>query len=396
VPGNESGPGCPEWRETETMLRLLHLSDVHLGARHPELGAAGAAQRERQWEAFERALELAATDECAVVVISGDLFDSNAQPRRSVERAAKALGAAVTAGLTVAILPGDCDPFDAGSVYRTYDLAALAGMPDSDGIHVLEPGRRTLVLPALDLAIRAYPAGPETSLDEALAEPRDEAETGVRLRVGVAHVAPDGAPPSEAALLAAGLDYLALGGLMAPSQGTAGAGQWADPGPLESLGDSEEAGGALLLTLDPDARRRVRIEQRPVGRTHRRQLELSVDGFQDEGALVGHLSSLADADLAYDVRLTGTRPADLRVDEAALEAQLAPGFLHLRIHDESLAPVPAEPPPAPESIAGAFLLDVGSRMAAATAEGRAEDARELGDELDLGLRLLAGSTGMPV
>jgi hypothetical protein len=378
------------------MLRLLHVSDVHLGARHPELGTAGVAQRERQWQAFERALELAAAEDCAVALISGDLFDSNAQPRRSVERVAKAVGSAVSAGVTVAILPGDSDPFDASSVYRTYDLAALAGMPDADGIHVLEPGRRILVLPALDLAVRAYQVGEGKSLDEALGEPRDEPETGVRMRVGVAHIAPGGAAPSEAAVVASGLDYLALGGRMSPSQGAAATGRWADPGPIESMGELGDVGQALLVTLDPDGRQRVRIEQRPVGRTRRRQLELAVDGFADEHALVEHLLALADLDLACDVHLAGSRSPGLLVDEAALEARLESGFFHLRIYDESVAPVPAGPAPAPASIAGAFLLDVGGRIAAATSEGRSGDARELGEIRDLGMRQLAGSSGMPV
>jgi len=393
------------------MLRLLHLADVHLGARHPELGAAGEIQRERQFQAFERAMELAVSERCAVVVVAGDLFDSNAQPRRSVERAARAVAVAVAGGAVVAILPGDCDPYDASSLYRTYDLAALAGIPDTDGIHVLEPGSRTLVLPALDVALRAYVAGDGTPLDDALREPRDEAETGVRLRVGVAHLGTDAAPPSAEALEAAGLDYLALGGTLAPSHGAAGSAQWADPGPLESLArpadahptdarpaepGSGDAGQALLVVLDPGARGRTRIEARVVGRTRRLRLELGAADFADDVALADHLGTLADPDLACDLRLVGQRPPDLRIDEASLEARLAPSFLHLRVVDATLAPPPGGPVPPAESIAGAFISDVRGRMDRAIAEGRSEDARELGEELELGTRLLAGSTGMPV
>ena len=41
------------------MPRLLHMADVHLGARHQDLGPAASAQRERQFEAFRRAIDLA-------------------------------------------------------------------------------------------------------------------------------------------------------------------------------------------------------------------------------------------------------------------------------------------------------------------------------------------------
>ncbi len=394
VPGRH-----PEWRET-TMLRLLHLADVHLGARHVELGSAGTEQRERQWQAFEAALALATSDHCDLVVIAGDLFDSNAQPRRTIERAAKAMGAAVAAGARVVILPGDSDPYDAASIYRTYDLTALAGLPpDTDGLHVLVPGRMTLVVPALDLAVRGYVAAPPASLDEALGAPRDEAETGVRLRIGVAHgrVGPAGTTGmSDQGVAASGLDYLALGGAMEPVDGAAGTTRWADPGPPELLdAGASSPGQALFVMLDPDRPERARIEPRPVGRSRRLRVDLPAAGFEDELALIAHLASLADADLACDVHVSGTRPAGLLLDEASLEGRLAPGFLHLRIHDQTLAAGPSAAAP-PESIGGAFARDLGDRIAAAATAGHAEEERELREQLDLGARLLAGSTGMPV
>lgn len=133
-----------------------------------------------------------------------------------------------------------------------------------------------------------------------------------------------------------------------------------------------------------------------MGRTRRLHLELSAADFTDDVALADHLGTLADPDLACDLRLVGQRPPDLRIDEASLETRLAPSFLHLRVVDATLAPPPGGPTPPAESIAGAFISDVRGRMDRAIAEERSGDARELGEELELGTRLLAGSTGMPV
>ena len=41
------------------MPLLLHLADVHLGARHADMGAAAVQQRERQLAAFVRAIDVA-------------------------------------------------------------------------------------------------------------------------------------------------------------------------------------------------------------------------------------------------------------------------------------------------------------------------------------------------
>src|SRR5215212_8986193 len=89
------GPAPHDTKSREApapMPRLLHMADVHLGARHDDLGATAAAQRERQFAAFQRAIELALAEAVDMVLICGDLFDSNSQPRRSVERAAAELG----------------------------------------------------------------------------------------------------------------------------------------------------------------------------------------------------------------------------------------------------------------------------------------------------------------
>ena len=81
------------------MVRLLHTADVHLGARHADLGDRAATQRERQFAAFTATIDLALAEKVDLVLIAGDLFDSNVQPRRSVERAATQLKRLVPHGI---------------------------------------------------------------------------------------------------------------------------------------------------------------------------------------------------------------------------------------------------------------------------------------------------------
>src|SRR5688572_3968555 len=103
------------------MLRLLHTADVHLGARHADLGEQAKTLRERQFAAFHATVDLALSEKVDIVLIAGDLFDSNTQPRRSVERVAaelKRLGAAM---IRTVIVPGTHDVFDRSSIYRAYD-----------------------------------------------------------------------------------------------------------------------------------------------------------------------------------------------------------------------------------------------------------------------------------
>src|SRR5215212_5721610 len=65
-------PGGP----ADRMLRLLHTADVHLGARHADLGEHAAAQLQRHLAAFFVFNDPATTEKVDVVLIAGDLFDS--------------------------------------------------------------------------------------------------------------------------------------------------------------------------------------------------------------------------------------------------------------------------------------------------------------------------------
>ena len=109
------------------MLRIIHTADVHLGARHDDLGEQAAAQRERQFAAFKAAIDLAIGEKVDLFLVAGDLFDSNVQPRRSVERVAAEIKRLADARIRTVIIPGTHDVCDRASIYRAYEVSAMAG-----------------------------------------------------------------------------------------------------------------------------------------------------------------------------------------------------------------------------------------------------------------------------
>ncbi|HET9681062.1 MAG TPA: DNA repair exonuclease [Candidatus Limnocylindrales bacterium] len=418
------------------MLRLLHTADVHLGARHTDLGDRAAALRERQFAAFRASIDLALAERVDLFLIAGDLFDSNVQPRRTVDRAAAELRRLVEARIRTVIVPGTHDVFDRSSIYRAYDLPAMAGAVGSDFLTVLSPDRPDVVLAALDtvvhgpcFATKRAPHSPLRDLDAA----KDDRATW---RIGLLHAAiaiPNQTEHDEVVvtteeIAATHLDYLALGHWHSTSQGKAGSTPWAYSGAPEAVAiDQDRAGSVLLVTLEEKAgKKRVAIESRSVAKTRFERFDVDAASVVSQPALAEQLAARADPDLALDVRLIGVRPETLDLDAAEVEADLADRFLRLRVRDRSVAPLTEGVLPPVDTVLGAFIHDLEGRIAeleaasevaatngtgtdhepaagevagaasetpasdVASAEGPAAAAGELRDALRLGRLLLAG------
>jgi DNA repair exonuclease SbcCD nuclease subunit len=383
------------------MLRLIHTADVHLGARHTDLGNQAAAQRERQFAAFRATVDLALAEKADVLLVAGDLFDSNTQPRRSVERAVAELKRLTDAAIRVAIIPGTHDVYDRASVYRAYDLAAMADLPaDSDRLVVLTPEHPDVVYGILDLAIHGFvfptkraPRSPLAGFDAA-------SDGRARWHVGLIHgsLAIPGKTDADEVVFTSGevaashLDYLALGHWHSTQRGRAGATSWAYCGAPEPVAvDQDRAGMVLLVTLDERSGvRHVGVEERRVGRTRFDRLEVDAGTVAGQPALVERIARLADPDLVLDVRLIGVRGDDLDVSTDEVERELADRFFRLRVRDGAAAALPDGPLAPPDTIAGALVRDLRASIAEAEAKERHDESLELRDALRLARLMLDG------
>lgn len=386
------------------MLRLLHTADVHLGARHADLGDAAAAQRERQFAAFRTSVDLALEERADLFLVAGDLFDSNVQPRRTVEAVAAELRRLAEARIRSVLVPGTHDVYDRASVYRAYDLAAMAGSaPGDDMVTVLTPERPWIHVPALDAVVH----GPVFATKRAPYSPlRDLAAVEVppaTWKIGLLHAAvaiPGRTDQDEvvitiAEIAASGLDYLALGHWHSAQNASTKGVTYAYCGAPEPVAvDQDRAGNVLLVTLDEaDGAHTVSVEERTVGRTRFERVEIDAGTVESQPALVARLRAAADPDLVLDARLIGVRPDELDIEPSEVEEALRTQFLRLRVRDQSQPALTEGALPPPETIAGAFIRNVEARIAdleASKDDLAAREAGELRDALRLGRLLLAG------
>jgi DNA repair exonuclease SbcCD nuclease subunit len=386
------------------MLRLLHTADVHLGARHADLGEQAAAQRERQFVAFRAAIDLALEEKVDVVLVAGDLFDSNTQPRRSVERVAAELRRLAGARIRTVVIPGTHDVYDRASIYRVHDVAALAGSTeDDDLVTVLTPDRPSVHLAACDVIVHGPVFASKRAPHSPLRDLRVAGGDGATWHVGLVHgslAIPDRTDRDEVVftreeIAASGLDYLALGHWHSAQRGKAGSTTWAYAGAPEPVAVTQDGAGKVLLVelSETNGTKTVTVDERQVGKTRFEKLDVDAATVRDQPALVAAIAARADPDVVLDARLTGVRPDELDISVEEIEERLKGSFLKLRLRDQSVPALTQGSLPSPDTIPGAFIRNVEGRIAELEADGgagTADEAAELRDVLRLGRLLLAG------
>ena len=363
------------------------------------MGSAAVAQRQRQAAAFARAVDEGLAAGVDAALICGDLFDSNAQPRRSVEAAVAELRRLTDRGIHVVIIPGTHDVYDKRSIYRAFDLASMAGLPaGSDLLTVLTPEHPELVLRDLDLIVYGRVFATKRAPRSPLAGFGVHADDRATWKVGMIHgsrtipgrVESDEVIFTDAEVAASGLDYLALGHWHSYSTGRAGGTTWAYAGAPEPVAvDQDGAGSVCLVHLDDTTGAKgVRVERIRVGRTVFRAESVDVAEVGSQAQLVERLRELADPDLVLEASIDGIASDILELDTDEVERALAGAFLHIRVRDRSVTELDDGPDLPGDTVAGAFAADLRARIAAAEAREDAAAAEQARQILRLGRRLL--------
>ncbi len=310
------------------MLTILHGADFHLDSPFSGLTPEQAVgRRKEQRELLDRLAGLARETGADLVLLSGDLLDSERVFRETAQALARALGAVPC---PVFLAPGNHDYYSGSSVYATLDWP--------DNVHIFSSARMESVeLPELRCTVHGRAFCALRQEEGPLAGFRAERQPGwlqlMCLHGDVAQKS-DYGPIAPDEISASGLDYLALGHIHQYSGlNRAGDTFWAYPGCPEGRGfDELGEKGVLCLKAEPGA---VSAQFLPLSR--RRYEILSVDLTGAEGALAALLAALPPdtAGDIYRILLTGESPAP---DLAALERALAPRFYALTLRDHTRLP----------------------------------------------------------
>lgn len=314
------------------MIRLLHTADIHLGAKFIGLGEKGMVQREQVRATFKKLIGLAVDERADIVLIAGDLFDSNQQPKSNIDLVIEQFGALASANIPVCLIPGTHDCFDSSSIYKKVNFEEACSnlkLFTQDGWSYKE-------FPSLSLTIYGRPNASNRSHKSPLEGLKRLTES--KYQVAMAHGSLDIGKMEEddhvfttEQLQNSQMNYVALGHWHDSYSCTDKA--WYSGAPEMIARDQKQPGNILLVTIQDSGE--VKVESRQIGVRCRDTLEIDMADIEGLAQLKNKIKQGATPNLVRRVVLKGLRGEDLLVAPEELEAELAANFFDLRIKDES-------------------------------------------------------------
>jgi DNA repair exonuclease SbcCD nuclease subunit len=376
-------------------IRFVHTSDWQLGVTRRFLSEdAQARWSAARFDAIRALGRVAGEERCEFVVVAGDIFESNQVDRRTVARACEALAAIP---VPVFLLPGNHDPLDAASVFRSATWCAKKPAH----VRVIEElGRPVEVRPGVEVA--GSPWTSKRPLRDLVAAAADEiAPLAAGVRVMVAHgmvdtLSPDPDDPAlirlsdaERAMAEGRFHYLALGDRHSLSRVAASARIWYSGTPEAYDFDEVDPGHVLVVEVGSEG---VIATPHRVGVWRFLEEHAEVSSVEDVEALARRLESLPEKEqTVLKLGLVGTLSIRqrARLDEILDHAgDLFAAVIHSESSSE-LAVVPDDSDFADLALAGFAAAAVERLRAGAAALGA--EAAVARDALALLVRLVGRS-----
>ncbi len=361
------------------MIRILHTADIHLGREFPILRQRGKEYRKQLLITFEQIVKLAIDKRVSLVLIAGDLFDTNQVQGIVVGKVLSEFEKLEKENIRVCICPGTHDCYTEDSIYRFVRFPA--------NVTVFTPDKEHEVFEDLDLTVYAKAfdgkqVGKSPLLGLSLVKES-------RFHVGMAHcsIKVEGLIEKDSMILdkkeieVSGLDYVALGhwhSFRDCSQGDTTAYYCGSPEPIYL--DQKGAGSVALINMGEKGD--VKVDRIHVGSKKFDEMRIDLGLAKSVTDIFEMVEARGDPNLILNVTLMGLCSMDLDLNPQEIEDELSDKFFNLRLLDNSHPKLQdVQPGNFPEeTVIGKFLRIMGEKVAEADGEERElyENALKLG------------------
>jgi DNA repair exonuclease SbcCD nuclease subunit len=278
------------------MTKFVHTADWQLGmTRHFLSDEAQARFTAARIQAIASIGALAVEECCSFVVVGGDVFESNQVERQVVVRSLEAMKA--TPGIIFYLLPGNHDPLDAASVFRS--KCFIDNCPAN--VVVLENSDPVAVADGIEIV--GAPWSNKRPLVDLVTRAVAELPSNGTQRVVVGHGGTDNLSPNptdpalvvvndlEAAIAAGSVHYVALGDRHSTTE-VGGTGRiWYSGAPEPTAYDEIDPGNVLIVDLSAES---VSVDRRHVGSWQFVRRDFDVTNTEDCQKVEHFLEDISD------------------------------------------------------------------------------------------------------
>lgn len=378
-------------------MKFLHTADIHIGAKFSGLGAKGKEQRQQIKETFKKVIDTAISEKVDVVLISGDLFDSNVQGQSDIDFVVEQFKRLEGKGISVCIIGGTHDYVGSNSVLKKAKLNEVL-----KNTHLLNGNKPFAKLDGLDLTVYGISLtsskSPKSPLKNFPSNDRSKFNVGmIHGSFDTGQVDKDDWVFTSGEIESTGLNYLACGHWHSYFEIPTKKVKSLYPGSPELIAiDQKDSGNIVIVEIEGSGK--VKAEKKRVGKRRYEKLVLDADKAFKGDALKIELSKRADPDLILDVEITGmvdvedkaqACPPESREEGRRGMEELEDKFFRLRIKDNSHIKLDEiDPSKYPENVTiGKFVRSMQEKIKAA----KSEDEKSIAEEsLQLGVALLSG------
>jgi exonuclease SbcD len=372
------------------MLKILHISDTHLGRQFPYLKEKGPDYRFLLIRTFERAVNLAQQEKVALFLISGDLFDNNRVYGSTIGRVMNAFQRLEKAGIRTCILPGAHDAFVEDSIYVSIQLPR--------NVTLFTPKNKQRTFEDLDTTVYGL-VSEDNSVDISSLQGFSPSQKS-KYQIGMVYctyeneVKPDNriATISSNDIAKSGLDYLALGHYHSFRNVSSGNTVACYPGSTEMLDSNQESSGNAVKVILEEGKR-AEINTIRIGTKSFESMVIDVSQVNSDGNIQGLIMEKASPNLILEVTLAGERDINFDLDCRRIENNLGDRFYKLLVLDNtSLNLNILKSQDYPErTVIGRFLKIIEEKIENTTNE---EEKSAYKKALHLGFSLLQGRLGV--
>ena len=313
-------------------MRFLHTADLHLDSAFCKLGALDSdAQRKRQRELLQRIFNIAKNENCDMILIAGDLFDT---PAATPESAALSRHLFDQWKKPIFISPGNHDALVAGGFYKTAALPENVYLFTSEELQYFD-------VPELDVTVAGYafvaPSLPRSPLSGE-ARLREESLKTLLLCAHTEIDTPTSryAPITTAEITRHGFDYAALGHVHNPPVISDRIRYCGFP---EGRAFDEQGDGGVFI-VDVDGYGNVEVTRKITSAQKFIRANISLDPSFDiseiKNAVIREVRKHS-LDTHLRIYLEGIISSDMRINTETLSDEFAASLASLEIIDETAA-----------------------------------------------------------